>query len=127
MTIDFPDSQKLLSNAKKAGLFDNLVVQLQKDFILANIAIDFVGGGEVRQITPEELMSVLREKVYRLIMEKFTDYLNLLYIVDVPEKAFKEIQLTDVVEIAEQVTLLILKREYQKVRLKAQFGQEPNI
>lgn len=122
MTIHFPNSQKLLANVKKAGLYENLVAQLQKDFILANIPIDFEVLDESGRIPPEELKSVLHEKIYRLIMEKFMDYLNLLYIVDVPEKSFKEIQLTDVVEIAEQVTLLILKREYQKVRLKAQYG-----
>ena len=122
MQIDFPNSQKLLSNAKKVGLFENLVAQLLKDFNLANIPIDLEMSRESQQISPQELKSVLHEKIYRLIMEKFTDYLNLLYIVDVPEKAFKEIQLTDVVEIAEQVTFLVLKREYQKVWLKAQYG-----
>lgn len=122
MQINFPNSQKLLSNAKNAGLFENLVAQLLKDFHLANIPIDIEMGDKALQISPEELKSVLHEKIYRLIMEKFTDYLNLLYIVDVPEKAFKEIQLTDAVEIAEQVTLLVLKREYQKVWLKANYG-----
>ena len=122
MQIDFPNSKKLLSNAKKVGLFENLVAQLLKDFNLANIPIDLEMSRESQQISPQELKSVLHEKIYRLIMEKFTDYLNLLYIVDVPEKAFKEIQLTDVVEIAEQVTFLVLKREYQKVWLKAQYG-----
>lgn len=117
MTINFPNSQELLFNAEKTGLYKNLVSQLQKDFILANIPVDLETG-----ISAEGLKSVLHEKIYLLIMEKFTDYLNLLYIVDVPEKAFKEIRLTDVVEIAEQVTLLILRREYQKVWLKAQYG-----
>ena len=122
MTINFPNSQKLLLNAEKTGLYKNLLSQLQKDFILANIPLDLgVGNGQV-SMSPQELKSVLHEKIYLLIMEKFTDYLNLLYIVDVPEKAFKEIRLTDVVEIAEQVSFLILRREYQKVLLKAQYG-----
>ena len=122
MTINFPNSQELLLNAEKTGLYKNLVSQLQKDFILANIPVDLETGNCLRPISPKELKSVLHEKIYLLIMEKFTDYLNLLYIVDIPEKAFKEIPLTDVVEMAEQVTLLILRREYQKVWSKAQYG-----
>ena len=48
-------------------------------------------------------------------MEHFAEYLNLLYIVDVPEREFQYIEVTDAVEVADQVTFLILKREYQKV------------
>ena len=73
-------------------------------------------------MAPEELRAILHEKIYYLIMERFADYLNLLYVVDVPEKAFKEIQVTDVVEVAEQVSFLILKRELQKVWLKERYG-----
>jgi hypothetical protein len=122
MTMNFPNSTKLLLDAEKTGLYKNLLSQLQKDFILANIPVDLEMGTAPGPIPPATLKSVLHEKIYLLIMEKFTDYLNLLYIVDVPEKAFKEIRLTDVVEIAEQVTLLILRREYQKVWTKAQYG-----
>jgi hypothetical protein len=51
-------------------------------------------------------------------MERFADYLNVLYVVDVPEQAFKQIELTDVVEVAREVCLLILEREWQKIQLK---------
>jgi len=56
------------------------------------------------------------------ILILFTVYLNLLYVIDVPEKAFKEIAITDAVDVAEQVSFLILKRELQKVRLKSTFN-----
>ena len=49
------------------------------------------------------------------MMEHFSEYLNLLYVVDVPESQFKQIEITDAVEVADQMTFLILKREYQKV------------
>ena len=51
-----------------------------------------------------------------------TDYLNLLYIIDVPEKVVKAIEATDVVEISEQVTFEILKREWQKVWFRNEYG-----
>lgn len=117
MTLDFSDNNSLLENAQKEKLYEKLVFQLQKDFTLANIFIELPDV-----ISPNQLKTVLHEKLYYLILEKFTDYLNLLYVIDVPEKSFKEIQMTDVVEIAEQVTLLVLKRELQKVWLKRQYS-----
>ncbi|RKN79445.1 hypothetical protein D7Z94_14140 [Ulvibacterium marinum] len=117
MVMNFPNSTELLQSAENQGLYTKLVSQLEKDFGLANIPVDFS-----LDVEPTDLQATLHEKVYFLILEKFTDYLNLLYIVDVPERAFKEIQVTDAVEVAEQVSLLILKRELQKVWLKAKYG-----
>ncbi len=117
MKLDFPNSIELLTNAQKGNLYGKLVVQIKKDFGLANIPIDLA-----KDVSPENLQAFLHEKIYYLILEKFTDYLNLLYIVDVPEKAFKQIQVTDVVEVAEQVSLLVLRRELQKVWLKANYS-----
>ncbi len=59
--------------------------------------------------------------MYRLLLDQFPDYLNLVYIVDVPESAFKEVETNDVVEVAEQVVFLIVKRELQKVGLKDRY------
>ena len=117
MNADFPDGLTLLAKAQNLRLYDKLVVQLEKDFGLANIFIELP-----KDILPEELRKVLHEKIYVLLMEKFTEYLNLLYIIDVPEKAFKEIHLTDTVEVAGQVSFLILKRELQKVLLRQEYG-----
>jgi hypothetical protein len=71
---------------------------------------------------PEDLKKVIHEKVYVLIVEKFADYLNLLYIIDVPENTVKAIEAIDVVEVADEVTFLILKREWQKVWFKAKYN-----
>ena len=117
MVMNFPNSTELLQSAEDQGLYGKLVIQLEKDFGLANIPIDFS-----LDVEPADLQATLHEKVYFLILEKFVDYLNLLYIVDVPEKVFKEIQVTDAVEVAEQVSFLILKRELQKVWLKAKYS-----
>lgn len=117
MTPDFENSYELLANAKAENLYGKLVLQIKKDFGLSNIPIDLAD-----EVTTEKLSTFLHEKIYFLIMEKFTDYLNLLYVVDVPEKAFKQIKVTDAVEVAEQVSLLVLKREFQKVRLKEKYS-----
>jgi len=113
---NFNNNNELIQQALKELLYTKLIEQLIKDFSLANISFDVP-----EDIKNKELQKLLHEKLYVLIMEKFNDYLNLLYVIDVPEKVFKEIKVTDVVEVAEQVSFLILKREFQKVRLKAKY------
>lgn len=101
----------------KDKLYGALVKQLKKDFELANVPMEIPV-----EIEANDLIASLREKIYRLLLERFTDYLNLLYVVDVPEKAFKELEVSDVVEVADEVTFLILKRERQKVWLKNRYS-----
>jgi len=117
MVFNFSDSNEVLQKATADNLYLNLVTQLQKDFKLANIDVDFL-----LTIPPKDLLTQLHEKIYFLIMEKFMEYLNLMYIIDVPETAFKEIEEVDVVEVSKQISFLILKREWQKVWFKAKYS-----
>lgn len=110
--------EELLQEAVARGLYEPLVAQLQKDFGRANAALSIPAD-----MPPEALGRLLHETVYLLLMERFSDYLNVLYVVDVPERSFKEIPLTDAVDIAFSVSYLILEREWQKVRMKA--GSDP--
>jgi hypothetical protein len=107
----------LLQEAEKKVLYQQLVIQLNKDFNLANEAIDFS-----MNILPEELKIQLHEKIYRLIQYKFAEYLNLLYIIDVPEDQIKKLDGFDLVFLAEQVAFLVLKREWQKVWFKNHYS-----
>ncbi len=100
----------LLSEAESENLYLKLIEQINKDFNLANEGIDFPIS-----TLPEELKIQLHEKVYRLIQYKFTEYLNLLYIIDVPEDQIKKLDGSDISELAKQVAFLILKREWMKV------------
>lgn len=100
----------LLSEAEKENLYLKLIEQINKDFNFANETIDLP-----LTIQPEELKSELHEKVYRLIQYKFAEYLNLLYIVDVPEDQVKKLDGSDALELSKQVAFLILKREWMKV------------
>lgn len=100
----------LLSEAQKEELYTKLVEQVNKDFTLANEPVDFAAD-----ISPINLKVGLHDKLYRLIQEKFAEYLNLLYIIDVPEKDIKALNGADLFELAEQVAFLVLKREWQKV------------
>ena len=100
----------LLVEATNENLYFKLIEQINKDFNLANESIDLA-----QDIKPEELKAELHEKIYRLIQYKFAEYLNLLYIVDVPEDQIKKLDGSDIAELAKQVAFLILKREWMKV------------
>ena len=104
------NTDNLLSKAEKENLYLKLIEQINKDFNLANESIDFHLSTK-----PHELKVQLHEKIYRLIQYKFAEYLNLLYIVDVSEEQVKKLDGSDIMELSEQVSFLILKREWMKV------------
>ena len=104
------NTDQLLSEAENENLYSKLIEQLNKDFNFANEAIDFP-----QSTTPYELKVQLHEKIYRLIQYKYTELLNLLYIIDVPEENIKQLQGMDTTELAEQIAYLILRREWMKV------------
>ncbi|UNY99321.1 hypothetical protein MQE36_03020 [Zhouia spongiae] len=113
MAIEVKDTGSLLKLAHREKLYDKLVVQLNKDLSLANVEVVFDND-----IRPIHLKQELHELLFKLINERFADYLNLLYIVDVPEQQIKELEGPDIVLLSEQVTFLVLKREWQKVWYK---------
>lgn len=106
----------LLSQAESEMLYLKLINQLNKDFNLANEAIDIP-----EQASAESLKSILHEKIYRLIQYKFAEYLNLLYIIDVSEEDVKKLDGSDISVLSGQVAFLILKREWQKVWFRNKF------
>lgn len=109
--------EALIEEANSLDLYKKLIYQLNKDLLLANIDLDFH-----EEILPSSLKLLLHETVYKLIQEKFTEYLNLLYIIDVPEKSIKELDGSDTLILSEQVSFLILKREWQKVWFKNKYS-----
>src|SRR5574343_223087 len=100
----------LISQAEEENLYFKLIEQVNKDFHLANESIDLPSS-----ILPFEFKNRVHEKLLYLIQHKFTEYLNLLYIIDVSESEIKKIDGSDLVQLAEQVAFLVLKREWQKV------------
>ncbi|WP_242009094.1 hypothetical protein [Robertkochia solimangrovi] len=101
---------ELLSLAEEKKLYRDLIRQLNKDFKFANLEADYE-----EDIHPVTLKQLLHETVFNLINQRFADYLNLLYIIDVSEAKVKELDGSDILKLSEAVVLLILKREWQKV------------
>lgn len=107
----------LISEATSRNLYKKLIVQLNKDLLFANIDLEFDN-----ETLPTSLKLVLQETVFHLIQSKFSDYLNLLYQVDVSELKIRSLDGEDMVKLSEDVTFLILQREWQKVWYKAKFS-----
>lgn len=117
MLSNYNTSLELLEVVQREQLYKKLLLQLKKDFDLANVPIQIS-----MDVTPTELKSLLHEKIYFLIVEKFPEYLNLLYVVDISENEVKKITPSDAVDVAAEVAFLLLKREWQKVWYKAKYS-----
>lgn len=109
--------EDLITEANNLKLYNKLVLQLNKDFLYANIDLDLD-----QTILPSSLKLLLHETIYNLIQEKFAQYLNLLYIIDVSESTIKKLDGSDTLILSEQVTFLILKREWQKVWFRHKYS-----
>ena len=114
LPVTFDD---LIQEADQLNLYQKLIKQINKDFLYANLDLDFE-----EDILPSSLKVMLHESVYRLIQEKFAEYLNLLYIIDVSEEKIKQLNGDDTLLLSEQVSFLILQREWQKVWFKAKYS-----
>ena len=110
------NTDHLLLEVEKENLYQKLIDQLNKDFNLANEAIDIPND-----TSAENLKATLHEKIYRLIQYKFAEYLNLLYIIDVSEDEVKKLDGSDIALLSGQVAFLILKREWQKVWFRSRY------
>ena len=109
--------EDLIAKAQGENLYSKLVKQLNKDLTLANIDLQFDD-----EIQPESLKYLLHEMVYGLIRDKFAEYLNLLYIIDISESRIKQLDGSDLLRLSEQVTFMILQREWQKVWLRTTYS-----
>lgn len=115
--MQFPSTfESLIEEANQLNLYKKLIIQLNKDLLYANIDLDFD-----ETVKPSDLKAKLHESIFKLINEKFSEYLNLLYIIDVSEQKVRELDGSDTLKLSEQVTFLILLREWQKVWYKNKY------
>lgn len=104
---------ELLQKVEVEDLYQNLILQLNKDFQLSNLNESF----EVFN-TPIQLKEELSKIILNLLTNSYDDYLNLMYRIDVSEKELAILKAENLETTIEQITFLILKREYQKVWFK---------
>ena len=111
--LPFQNTTELLDLVKGEKLYTLLIQQLNKDFLLTNLSTKF----ELKS-TPANLKKSLQDVLLHLITSQYDDYLNLLYRIDIPERELLKIKGDQIASIIEQITFVILKREYQKVWFK---------
>ena len=110
MTMESPGEIALIEQIESHDLLKNLIQQITKDADLAGAM--FVCD---KDISAKELVLEMYVFLFQLMTADFGTYLNFLYRVDIPEKTLKSITETEPELIAKHVSLLVLKREWQKV------------
>jgi hypothetical protein len=105
-------SFQLLSKISINQLYIKLIKQLNKDFQTTGIEVFFS-----LEITPKQLVNQLQDSIIRLINSNYSEFLNLMYRIDVSENHLKQIEISEI----EQIIYLILKREWQKVWIRSKF------
>ncbi|PHR73582.1 MAG: hypothetical protein COA67_02305 [Lutibacter sp.] len=105
-------SFQFLSEIPENHLYIKLIEQLNKDFQMTGIDKEFS-----LDTTPKLLIIQLQGSIHKLISSNYSEYLNLMYRIDVSENQLKKIDVSDF----EQVVYLILKREWQKVWIRSKF------
>ncbi len=111
------NADELISLSVNYFLYDDLVKQIEKDFALANESLVFS-----KEMPPIEIKHTIENKIAYLIQHQFSNYLNLLYIIDVSEDEIKNILPEDWNNLPEIVTYYILKREWKKVWFKKNYS-----
>ena len=111
------NSEAVVVLAQDAGLYQNLIDQLIKDFDLSGLSIDLD-----KSISTEELVLTLNKTIEHLLQHRFDSFLQLLYRIDIPENSMQNKGVESVKEIAQKASFAILKREWQKVYLKNKFS-----
>ncbi|MHB1146288.1 MAG: hypothetical protein ACYC01_01695 [Lutibacter sp.] len=112
------NTEELLKSIEVENLYVRLIEQLNKDFQLANVA----GSFEITA-SPTQLKKRLFAVLLNLITNQYDDYLNLLYRIDVQESELAKLINDNLTNSMEEITYLVLKREYQKVWFKQNFDK----
>lgn len=95
------------------NLLDAMRRQLEKDFYSATfIEVSFDG------LTIEELVNQVHQEINRIVSTDVSKFSNLLYRVDVSEASVDALKGLSIDVYWEQITFLILKREWQKVWIR---------
>jgi len=104
------DALQSLSKLEQMHLLKKLIIQLNKDLSLSGIDTQFNINWN-----PELLISHLT-KIIAVLMEKdYQKFMNFLYRIDVSEKKLGGVSTSDFNEAVNEISLMILKKEWQKV------------
>ncbi len=101
----------------QVSLFEQLKQQLIKDFNTIGLYPELE-----QTANPKAFYEELTRVIQYLVEQRFGDFLNLLYRIDISETKIK-LHIAQAEEnVIRDITLLILQREYQKVWLKLKYS-----
>lgn len=117
MKDDFvlPDEVLWLKQIQGSPQYAELINQLCKDFSRSGHSFEFNSHLEALQLFHE-----LRIKLFGLIASGFSDFLNLMYLCDVPENLMDRSRAQDRVDFATYATVILLNREWEKINWRNQ-------
>jgi len=107
----------LLTVVSEGNLFQKLIKQVEKDLELVGITDYFESN-----LSPEVFFSNFKELLTHLIDSQFEIFLHVLYRIDIDEYKIREIIAKSQIDVYEEITFLILKREWQKVWYKENYS-----
>ena len=99
-----------ISDVNNLHLLQNLIEQLNKDFIMSGLDWYFDP-----KLNPKELLEVLQERIGELLLKEPRLFSNLMYRIDISEMHLLQQKDHDFDKTRDKITLAILKREWQKV------------
>ena len=99
----------VVNESVQNSVLDKLITQIQKDLLRAGVVHNFFNLSE------ENLFDALKSILNMLITDKRDSLYAFLYAVDVSEASIRAIVEHNAMIEVEQLTYLILKREYMKI------------
>ncbi len=108
---------ELLAQIEGNSLYNDLVNQLNKDFEVIGTDVNFLATEN-----PLDLFEFLQEVITQLLEKHFEIFLNLLYRIDINEHEIKTIIDKMETDTEQQITFIILKREWKKVWFKKNYS-----
>ena len=103
-------TNQLLDNAINVNMYDDLLKQINKDLMLANLKMAIS-----LDCSPKVLIVELNNLVEYLINNEFDSFLNFLYRIDLSEDKIIHLSKNNQEIYIGSISFLILKREWKKV------------
>ena len=113
----------LTGYTNRIDLLKLTVEQIKKDFDLYGMEIHFSGD---KNSAYEELTSQISPHIESLLNSNYEKFLNLLYRIDVPENKLLQIIMKSSDIRIQEISDLIIKRELQKVVIRAFYKENEN-
>ena len=98
-------------------LYNDLIVQLNKDFSLSGIDFNLS-----LNCKPYKLIKDLTMLFQNTILKDYQKFNQLMYVLDIPEKRLASLKERQLDVVIDRIIRLVLERVLQKVYLKQKFG-----